>query len=73
MKDKNGIKIKSGQKILIENSRKDISRTGTVELVDGVLKIKGDTDGKYSSVKNNLDSIWWTNDTPENWLEVINE
>lgn len=68
--DKNGKQINIGDTVKIENSRKDISRIGVVEFVDGELKIKHEG-GKYSTVKMWLDSIWWRNDEPENFIEVL--
>ena len=68
--DKNGIPINIGDTVKIENSRKNISQIGIIELVDGELKIKHET-GKYSTVKIWLDSIWWRNDEPENFIEVL--
>lgn len=68
--DKNGKQINIGDTVKIENSRKDISKIGVVEFIDGELKIKHEN-GKYSTVKMWLDSIWWRNDEPENFIEVL--
>jgi len=74
MVDKNGVKIKPGQIVKINNKRGDCVYTGIVEDVDGELKIKH-TDkrnkGKYSRVSTWINAIWWSNDVPENFIEVI--
>jgi transcription elongation factor len=68
--DKNGTQINIGDKVKIENSKKDISEIGIVEFGEGELKIKHEN-GKYSTVKIWLNAIWWRNDEPENFIEVL--
>lgn len=70
--DKNNTPIKEGDKVLIENKRKDISKQGVVCLLEGDdrLRIKY-ADGKYDSVHTWLDAIWWRNDIPENFIKVL--
>lgn len=73
--DKNGVPIIDGTNVVISNKRNDCNFTGVVKMVDGVLKIKHtdtENEGKHSSVDTWLNAIWWANDTPENFIEVVN-
>jgi hypothetical protein len=68
--DKYGKEINPGDKVLIRNSRGDVNRMTDAIDCDGVLRLVG-KDGLMSTAKNYLDAIYWANDEPENWLEVI--
>lgn len=68
--DKNGRQIKDGDRVLIANERLDINRLTTAEYVGSELKLRG-ADGKFDSAKYKTDAIWWANDTPANWLTVV--
>ena len=70
IKDKNGTEIKPRDKVLIRNSRGDVNRMTEAVDCDGVLRLRG-KDGLMSTAKNYLDAIYWANDAPENWLEVV--
>ena len=69
--DKFGTLIKAGDNILIENARRDISENGIVQQDGKILLTTGRESGKYVSVSTYLDAIWWCNDTPANWLTVL--
>lgn len=72
--DKNGVEIKEGQLIILSNSRKDYEKRATVENIDGELKYRlldGEEIGKIGSIKNKINCIYWSNDKPENVIEVM--
>lgn len=71
--DKKGVKIHPGDKVLIKNGRGDINRMTIAIECDGALRLRCDEDGLTSTARYNIDAIWWANDKPENWLEVIND
>ena len=70
-KDKNGVVIKKGDSILIENSRKDISIKAIVIEGNELKMTTGGEVGKKASISTYIDAIWWREDIPANWLEVI--
>lgn len=69
--DKHGTKIRNGNAVLIHNDRKDFTTYGTVLANGDILITSGREKGKFSRVKTYLDAIWWRNDTPANWLTVL--
>jgi xanthine/uracil/vitamin C permease (AzgA family) len=71
--DKNGTKIQPGNQVRIMNERGDINRVTVAVDCAGVLRLRGVADGLMSTAKYYIDAIWWANDKPGNWLEVIND
>jgi hypothetical protein len=69
--DKNSKKIVEGCFLKTQNQRKDLVYFSKVVKLNGVLYKENFVNNKRSSL--DLASIWWTNDTPDNWEEVVEE
>lgn len=73
--DKFGNEIFVGTQLITRNSRNDFYKESVVVFRDGrmmkriVSSNNKDDIGKFGSLA--LNSIWWANDTPENWEEVV--
>ncbi len=74
--DKKGKEIKVGDIVLISNSRGCYNKKVKVEIINDEFTNNKDvlgyrTKGKKGHLTTWIDAIWRANDTPENFLEVI--
>ena len=79
--DKKGREIKVGDIILISNSRGCYNQKAKVEIINdeftnncdelGYRLLTGHEKGKKGHLSTWTEAIWTANDTPENFLEVV--